>query len=117
MAAVEDLTISGEDAREAVTPAIRAIIRHGFAVSRGKVRVMSHNEPQKVTGVVINDSPSAGTKYIRATEEAVLDYLRAATDDQKALERIAGKISFIKYLCPQQGEKVLQKCRRWGVAI
>jgi len=50
---VDDIAISGTRAREAIVPLIRVLQREGYSVSHRKIRLMSRNERQALTGGVV----------------------------------------------------------------
>ncbi len=62
---IDDITISGRNAREAIDPVIKAVQRHGFAISHSKLHIMTNSSRQCITGVVVNRTISGWTTLSR----------------------------------------------------
>ncbi|HEY1711247.1 MAG TPA: reverse transcriptase family protein [Rhizomicrobium sp.] len=113
----DDLTFSGDDrlarAAKAVLAAIEAIVRdEGFALNRGKTRIMPSQTRQKVTGIVVNTHTNiARPDYDRL--KAVLYNCkrngpvaenRSAYSDFRS--HLNGKVTWVENVNPARGAKL-----------
>lgn len=100
---VDDLTLSGTLAREAMTPAIRLIQRHGHAVRNEKIHVMDKGEREEVTGHPVNRKVSLGQNEAKDIRLAILDLANRTIIPVPELETIWGRVSHAKSVAPHLG--------------
>ena len=97
---VDDITVSGDRALEALNPIIAIIERHGLSLRHGKTQVMRSNRPQIVTGLSVNGrTPSVPQPKSDRVRESVheLKLRRAVGQDVAKLERsIQGRIAHVR---------------------
>lgn len=97
---VDDVSLSGVRAREAIPLVIGILREFGFAVSCRKVRVQSGwREAQLVTGVVVNQAVSYGRAGVRKVRAAIRE--AAALGDHvpdHVLRSLEGKIRHVASL-------------------
>jgi RNA-directed DNA polymerase len=104
---IDDLAFSGSEGSRALLPAIVSLIQaKGFALSRKKAKVMSGDQRQVVTGIIVNRGLSAGTKRlneIKATIGYHRDSLFILVGERRSLE---GKLAFVESVRPTQAERL-----------
>ena len=101
---VDDIALSGERAREAVTPVIRALQSHGFGVSQEKLHVMSGDDRQMITGGVVNQKLSVGRRFIDGVRSSIIEVAnRPGEIYDKEIASIRGKIQHVRWINPLQG--------------
>lgn len=106
---IDDITISGARAREAIEPIIRAIQSNGFAVSHRKLHVMTSRSRQRITGVIVNKLVSAGRRYrIEDIRRSILNLHSAGHASEREILSITGKVNNVRWLNEKQGV-VLQR--------
>lgn len=104
---VDDISISGRDARCLVPLVINRLHAHGFPVSSRKVNVMSRSATQLVTGSVVNQQLSndrrklsaLGGRLVRAFREGI------AEDELRSLE---GSVRHAASVNAGQGRRLLR---------
>lgn len=102
---IDDITISGARAREAIEPVIRAIQRQGFAISHHKLHIMSRRSRQCVTGVIVNRTISAGRRYrFDEIRHSILKLHDAESVTGRDIRSIAGKVNNVRWLNRRQGD-------------
>ncbi len=94
---VDDITFSGERAREAREPAVKACRRHGYSVSASKVRVMHRGRRMEVTGIVANgDAPSTSRCKREEVRRKILALGSQGSDIGAELRSIRGHVAQIR---------------------
>jgi RNA-directed DNA polymerase len=100
---LDDITLSGPQATETVAPAIEAVMRHGYAISSRKLQVLPASARQRVTGVVVNKTPSAGQRRLLEVRREILDVSQAPFVAARRLDSLRGKLAQITSINPTQG--------------
>lgn len=103
---VDDITVSGARAREAIAPIIGAVARHGHAVRCKKVFVYPAARTQRVTGVVVNRKESAGHLRVQEIRNRIVDVANQRVILHNDLISVRGQIIQIKSICESQGESL-----------
>lgn len=115
---LDDLTVSGKTGSKKLIPLFIKILNQcGFhAYKHGdKFRVMTKNQRQFVTGLVVNSKANVRREYIRGVRATINNCLKlgveSQTDDfpEEFLAALFGKIEFIRSVNPVQGEKLLRQ--------
>ena len=121
----DDLTLSGPEAVVGCLPLVRQIVEEeGFRLNDRKLRIARRGASQRVTGLVVN----AGVKVPRRTRRllrAALHHARtyrpvslpgdgqgALTDAASQANRIAGLVSFVTMVHPEQKDRLRSELRR-----
>lgn len=105
---MDDITISGIRASEAIKPIIDAIHRHEHAVSGKKIKIFSSREEQLVTGAAVNRRVSISDKRRETIQEHILELTASGILTYRDDCRIKGWISFARFLSPEDGAKLQQ---------
>lgn len=121
-----DNTIAGDDvfvsgaprARKFKNLVKRIIQEEGFSVNERKTRAMPMTDRQVAVGLVVNKKLNVKTEYREALRNELhscaskdcTDVVRPQPGINKA--RLAGKIAFVKYINPAQGERFQGKFER-----
>lgn len=100
---VDDITLSGERALEAIEDVIRIIQKHGHAVSRRKLHRMSGGQPQRVTGITVNRKVSVPRGYREAVRSAIMKVAREGVVSNGRLQQLRGQVNHVTFVCPEQG--------------
>lgn len=101
---VDDLTFSGERAREIIEPVRQTLAANGFKASRKKLHILGPEDAKHVTG------PRLGSNGIRACKSKISE-VRAGINNVKVcrftsrgrakdIQSLQGKIAFIRSVCP-----------------
>jgi RNA-directed DNA polymerase len=101
---VDDLTFSGERAREIIEPVRQTLAANGFKASQKKLHILGSKDAKHVTG------PRLGAHSIRACKSAKAE-VRAGIYNvrmsrfttrgrSKDIQSLQGKISYLRSLCP-----------------
>lgn len=98
---VDDLTLSGHRARDAIEGVIRLLAHHGFRACRRKTEVMTRGFSQTVTGSVVNRKVSNGRDRVREIRRQILALTGVVTTDEAA--RLAGRVAHASAVCASQG--------------
>lgn len=111
---VDDIAISGTRAREAIVPLIRVLQREGYSVSHRKIRLMSRNERQALTGGVVNRGKiSAGRQQIEEIREAIIELQeRCDVIYEHEIRSVRGRINHVRWLNPLQGATLVHLADR-----
>lgn len=101
----DDLTFSGDDPGK-VGLFLRAVAEivgdEGFRLNRAKTRVMRRGRRQRVTGVVVNDTPGLSRSERRRLRAEIHQMGADPPADQRA--RVIGKLSYLRMINPAQAE-------------
>lgn len=101
---IDDVTISGRRARDAMASVIRAMQQHGFAVGHRKIHVMTNRNRQCITGVIVNRTLSAGRRYrIEPIRKSILDLRQRGTVTEAQARSTMGKVQYVRWLNDRQG--------------
>jgi RNA-directed DNA polymerase len=98
---VDDITLSGRGAPQAIVSMARILKRNGFRLSQEKTRIMRAGSRQEVTKVNVNRQPSIGS----ARKRMVRDILRAGSTSS-ASPRERGLISHALSISKAQGQSL-----------
>lgn len=99
---VDDVTMSGRDARSAINGVARVLSQSGLPLSRGKTRVMPHGGRQEVTGVVVNRKLSNGKRRLRDLRLRVL----RSEPSETFLASMQGAIAHAKSISRTQASSI-----------
>jgi hypothetical protein len=107
---VDDITISGDRARDALNPIIALLERRGLSLRHGKTQVMTASGPQLVTGLTVNGRtpsvPQAKCDRVRETLHE-LKLRRAHGHHTAKLERsLQGRISHVRQTNQGRAERL-----------
>jgi len=105
---VDDITVSGAAARQALPEILRRIHAYGLKVSSRKVKVMSAQTRQFVTGTVVNRKVSAGQARMRSVRASLARWKHRGRDPSE-VARLRGAIGFIGSVCKGQGSSLKGK--------
>jgi Reverse transcriptase (RNA-dependent DNA polymerase) len=109
---VDDITVSGGRAREAIGPIIGAVTSHGHAVRCKKIFVYTAAHAQRVTGVVVNRKTSAGHLRIQEIRGRIIDLANQRLIAENDLISVRGQITQVKSICESQGESLERLAER-----
>ncbi len=112
----DDLTFSGDDPDKIkllVTIGCRIVREEGFEVNRRKTRVLRRSRRQLVTGVVVNQVAGLSRKDRRRLRAEIHRLsLDPQAADAKSLERLAGKLAYLRMLNPEQAAPLVAAFER-----
>ncbi len=105
---VDDITVSGREARRSIPVAAHAVSRAGFKLARDKVKVMPSHARQEVTGHTVNRRLSNGRDLLKRARSMVFSAigLSGTEDDRK---RARGLVAHICATSPSQGRWLAEK--------
>lgn len=114
----DDLTFSGDErfakTLRVVIPLIQQILRQErFHLHRKKRRVLRRHQRQAVTGVVVNDQPSAGRAEFDQLKAILFNCVRHGAASQNRDQHpdfrshLRGRIAYMQQLNPARGAKLL----------
>jgi hypothetical protein len=109
----DDITLSGPGADVAIGEVIAVVRQFGFQVSWRKVRVMRAGETQVVTGIVVNEAPSAGRQRTSEIRQEIYQLGCAKSVYDRELRSVRGKIEYVRSVNPAQGESLAHYAERW----
>ena len=105
---IDDIPLSGSEARNLIPLAVSTFRRGGFRISRSKLKVMGGRKRREVNGVIAGATPSVSRKK-RDRIRAALHRLRTGDiRDEDRLRYIAtqkGKITYLASINPNQAHK------------
>lgn len=118
----DDITISTdcEDIKTYMNTIENIINEEGFEINKKKVRLLSKNTKQVVTGVVVNEKVSIDRNYRKKVRQDVyyckkygigehLKYNNIEISEEEYMKKLKGKISFIKSVDSKLGEELLEE--------
>mgnify|MGYP001590790701 CR=1 FL=1 len=105
---VDDTTLSGPAAEDAIDAVARAVMAHGHAIGRKKTRVMRANERQMVTGTVVNRHPAVLRELRQEIRYEILELADMQEVPAYELQRIRGRIAHVKATWRLHGEDLEQ---------
>ena len=103
---VDDITVSGTRARDAIAPIISAVMRRGHAVRCKKVFVHPAARTQSVTGVVVNRKLSAGRLRVQEIRNRIIDLADQPLVPHNDLISVRGQIIQVRSICESQGQSL-----------
>ena len=98
------------------------INEEGFDINKKKVRLLSRNTKQVVTGVVVNEKVSIDKNYRKKVRQEIyycqkygvnehLRYNNIQISTEEYIRKLKGKIAFIKSVDNKLGEKLLEELK------
>ena len=106
---IDYITVSGskKSITDSIEPIIKILVKHGYAVRKRKVKVITSNYSQKVTGIPVNRKLSIGRGHIQQIRNLILETasLKGYIPSNDYC-KIQGKISFAKSVSKTQGVKL-----------
>jgi len=93
---VDDIAVSGVNARSCIPVVVRAVQSNGYAISCKKLKIMPSNSHQEVTGVVVNKKEALSRSKINAIRKSII-VLSERQDQitQGDLNSVYGKINYV----------------------
>lgn len=105
---IDDIPLSGPDARDLIPLTVSTFRRGGFRVSRSKLKVMGGRTRREVNGVIARATPSISRKK-RDRIRAALHHLRVGdirNEDQASyIATQKGRIAYLASINPNQARK------------
>ncbi|HEY2975559.1 MAG TPA: reverse transcriptase family protein, partial [Pyrinomonadaceae bacterium] len=102
---VDDLPLSGSQARQLIPLVIETLKRSGFKISRSKLKVMGSGKQRQVNGVIAGEKPSI-SKENRDRIRAALHRLRVGDireeDRDRYIATQKGRIAYLASINPGQ---------------
>ncbi len=105
---VDDITLSGRDAKSAISMVANALGRHGFKLARDKVKVMPAHVRQEVTGHTVNRRLSNGRERLKQARSAILHAISPVGTEQDR-QRARGLLAHVRGTNPAQGRWLAKK--------
>jgi len=102
---IDDLAFSGEESRNVINVAVKALRVGGFAVPHRKLRIMPSHRPQILTGLLLNRQPGVLREYVSATRSAIHKLATGcvpAFDRERYLRTLRGRIVYIRMINPRR---------------
>lgn len=113
---IDDITISGFNAKDAISPVIDLIHKYGYGVRRPKIRCMPANTQQIVTGLIVNNKVAVPKYKRQEIIRMILALSNKVEVDKQEMHSLLGMISYVKNISPKTGfhleslaKKLLQK--------
>jgi hypothetical protein len=101
---VDDITLSGARAIEAIEDVTGIVQKYGHAVGRRKLHRMSGNRSQRVTGITVNRKVSVPREYRETLRSAIMAAAREGVVSNGGLQHLRGQVSHVTFVCPEQGK-------------
>lgn len=95
----DDITISGDSRREVVSlirVAKLLLARRGFSINKDKTRILSRNNRQVVTGILVNESLRPTRKYRRNVRAAFDQAIRNMDSSDDTLNKLKGHLNYLR---------------------
>lgn len=121
----DDMTISTDDIRLFVSKkeAFKKIIeRNGFILNNKKERLQYHNQPQFVTGLLVNEGVKIRRSFKKDIEKhiyycekyGIFNHLKQIGMEEKSFykEYLYGKVNFIRSVEPEIGNHFLERLNK-----
>lgn len=110
---VDDIAFSGRDADKHLGRIIQFIQRNGYAVKKGKIKIMNRNFAQTVTGINVQQTTTVPKEKISRYEKDILNFFKERAEEKVELSpSIQGKLAHVAYVNTKQGEALLAKAKR-----
>lgn len=103
---VDDVTVSGEDARSAIPGLIAIAAKHKKEFSYRKLKIQGQHVRQTVTGYVVNERVAIPREKVEGTRRQIEDLAARDSVMQTELQRVGGSISYIRGASPKQAERL-----------
>ena len=107
---VDDISISGARAREAIEPIVAVLARHGLRIGRDKTKVMPAHSAQTITGQTINcGRPSVSRRKRDSVSELIHELKlrrRLGQDVSRLRASIEGRIAHIRFTNPGHAQRL-----------
>lgn len=100
---VDDITISGKQARDTVESTIQAILDENFSIRNKKKKIMPSHKKQICTGILVNNNISLEKAKIEKIRKEIIESKKSLDINIKST---SGKISYAKYINHKKGEKL-----------
>ncbi|MDB8803593.1 reverse transcriptase family protein [Romboutsia sp. 1001216sp1] len=117
----DDITISSnnKNIKRYIKSIENIIIEEGFEINYDKVRLLSNNTRQIVTGLVVNEKVGANKEYIKNIRQEIyyckkygvkehLKYSNIDISEEEYINQLRGKIGFIKGINWKKGRKLFE---------
>lgn len=105
---IDDIPLSGSEARSLIPIAVSSLRRRGFRVSRSKLKVMGGRKRREVNGVIAGTTPSVSREK-RDRIRAALHHLRVGDirdeDQASYIATQKGRIAYLASINPAQARK------------
>jgi hypothetical protein len=95
---VDDITMSGFRAHDAIQPLIHLIQEQGYSVSSRKLKIMTSSKSQGVTGLTINRRPRVPKRHYETIRSEIVGLLKTSILRRKKICSIEGKVSYISQI-------------------
>jgi RNA-directed DNA polymerase len=99
---VDDITLSGRDAKSAISMVANALGRRGFKLAREKVKVMPAHVRQEVTGHTVNRRLSNGRERLKHARSVILHAI-GPEGTERDRQRARGLLAHVRGTSPAQG--------------
>ena len=104
---IDDITISGSRAVDAIEPIIARIRRAGHSVRNKKILRMPRNVSQVVTGLCVNGNLVTVTRSrYESIRREIITLSKESAISNRDLCCVRGRIAFVKAFDPKKGEKL-----------
>ncbi len=103
---VDDLTISGPNAPQAIESVIQVIRKHGHGVRCSKKRVMPAGAPQIVTGLLVNEELAVPEDYLDRLRSDFTALGVRESISERELRGLAGRVAFVRSISESQAERL-----------
>lgn len=101
---IDDIAISGVNARHAVEPAVKAAMRSGYPIRCKKKRIMPSGQRQTVTGVNVNRKPTLPNDRFETIRLELVNAAKLDVVPDRVLKRLHGLVAHVNYINPKQGQ-------------
>lgn len=112
----DDITASGESARDGIEVIVAAVRASGLRIGRDKTMVMPRGEAQRVTGYNVDrESPSVPREkreLIRSAINELRTLMNEGQDTMKAERSIGGRINHVRATNPGHARRLERDLRR-----
>jgi hypothetical protein len=108
---VDDICISGRNARSAIPFVSQVLSRSGFSLARKKIRVMPSNVRQEVTGHTVNRRLSNSRKTLARARQLIFLAMQNGADEADFV-RARGLVAHVNTTSPSQGRWLVKMLGR-----
>lgn len=106
---VDDIAFSGDNARQVINTAVRALMNAGFAVPHRKTKIMGPGSSKVLTGVLVRSFPSVLKERVDRIRSGI-HKLRCSVIDPEELDgylkSLSGNISQLSTIDPIKGARL-----------
>ena len=103
---IDDITISGKNARDAIEPVIGFIRDLGYSVRSKKVNANPSNGSQVVTGLSVNSKVSVTRRRLESIRREIIGLAKPVVGRERELESVRGKIAFVRMISPRKAVRL-----------